>query len=206
MYKITSWYKSLVDAEKTCLKEQTIKKIHYKFKDGREMVEEYNLDTEVLLRRAWNVRGKTNFKGDGNWEVELGDPIPTRNPNVEIDSIIEAKNEPIVTRRNTRINLEWRIRNLPYPIETYSISVDNDKKCIIIRTSNKKYYKELRAIELERLNIPLVQNNITLHHQYNTLILSYKKPAELLEMERAWYKELQNVQPMTDVPNQCKTQ
>lgn len=92
MFKNTNWYKMLMSSEKTCLKEDKIKKIHYKFTDGKEMVEEYNLDTEVLLRRAWNVRGKTNFKSDGKWAVEVGDPIPE--PNVtETSNIIECKDQ-----------------------------------------------------------------------------------------------------------------
>lgn len=79
--------------------------------------------------------------------------------------------QPQLTRRNTRINLEWRIRNLPYPIETYSISANNDENCIIVRTSNKKYFKKLEVPELARLNIPLEQANIQANHQYNTLII-----------------------------------
>ncbi|KOB74943.1 hypothetical protein OBRU01_08267 [Operophtera brumata] len=178
MHKNTIWYRSLVDAEKTCLKEDKLKKIHYKFDDGREMVEEYNVDTQVMCRRAWKVTGKLG--GEGKWDVE-----------------------PTVTRRNTRVNLEWRIRNLPYPIETYSISANDDEKCIIVRTTNKKYFKRLQVPELLRLNIPLEQTNIQASHQYNTL---YKKPQQLLEMDKDWYEQLKHVKPVKDVPNDCKAQ
>lgn len=80
--------------------------------------------------------------------------------------------QPQLVRRNTRINLEWRIRNLPYPIETYSISAENDEKCIVVRTTNKKYFKKLQVPELTRINLPLEQANIQFIHKYNTLIIT----------------------------------
>ncbi|CAG9787852.1 unnamed protein product [Diatraea saccharalis] len=204
MYKNTSWYRALMDAEKSCLKEDKIKKLHYKFDDDKEMVEEYNVDTQVLLRRAWKVKRKLG--GEGQWSVEIGDPIPNDQSSIETVDIVESKDQPIVTRRNTRINLEWRIRNLPYPIETYSISANNNDKCITVRTTNKKYFKKLKVPELERLNIPLEQANISSTHQYQTLIIMYKKPTQLLEMEKDWYEELKKVKPIKDIPSDCKTQ
>lgn len=81
MFRNTIWYRSLLDAEKSCLKEDKLKKIHYKFQDDKEMVEEYNVDTQVLLRRAWKVKGKLG--GEGKWDVEIGDPIPDATPHIE---------------------------------------------------------------------------------------------------------------------------
>ncbi|XP_063826624.1 protein DPCD isoform X2 [Ostrinia nubilalis] len=204
MYKNTVWYRSLLDAEKSCLKEDKIKKIHYKFDDDKEMVEEYNVDTQVLLRRAWKLKGKLG--GDGKWVVEIGDPIPEPTQSIEMVDIVESKDQPIVSRRNTRVNLEWRIRNLPYPIETYSISANNDERCIVVRTTNKKYFKKLQVPELDRLGLKLEQANIQSSHQFHTLIIMYKKPQPLLEMEKEWYEELKKVKPIKDVPSDCKTQ
>lgn len=204
MYKNTIWFHSLLGAEKSCLKADKIKKVHYKFEDGKEMVEEYNADTQVLLRRAWKTKSKLG--GEGKWEVEIGDPIPDLSSNIDCGDIIECKDQPIVTRRNTRVNLEWRIRNLPYPIETYSISANNDEKCIVVRTTNKKYFKKLLVPELVRLNLPIEQANIQSTHQFNTLIIMYKKPQQLLSMEKEWFEELKSVKPVKDVPNDCKTQ
>ncbi|KAF9420036.1 hypothetical protein HW555_003630 [Spodoptera exigua] len=206
MFRNTIWYRSLLDAEKSCLKEDKLKKIHYKFQDDKEMVEEYNVDTQVLLRRAWKVKGKLG--GEGKWDVEIGDPIPDATPHIEGTGadIMESKDQPILTRRNTRINLEWRIRNLPYPIETYSVSANNDERCIVIRTTNKKYYKRLQVPELDRLNLPIEQANIQCSHSFNTLIIAYKKPQQLLDMDKEWYQELSKVKPIKDIPNDCKTQ
>jgi hypothetical protein len=36
------------------------------------MVEEYNRETGVLIRRAW--RKKNTLGGEGQWDVEIGDP------------------------------------------------------------------------------------------------------------------------------------
>ncbi|KAJ8723423.1 hypothetical protein PYW08_003335 [Mythimna loreyi] len=206
MFRNTIWYRSLLDAEKSCMKEDKLKKIHYKFQDEKEMVEEYNADTQVLLRRAWKVKGKLG--GAGKWEVEIGDPIPDATPQIEGSGadIMESKDQPILTRRNTRINLEWRIRNLPYPIDTYSVSANNEERCIIIRTTNKKYFKRLQVPELDRLNLPLEQANIQCTHSFNTLIITYKKPQQLLEMDKEWYQELSKVKPIKDIPSDCKTQ
>lgn len=96
MHKNTIWYKSLLNAEKTCLKEDKIKKIHYKFDDGKEMVEEYNVDTHVLLRRAWKMKGKLG--GEGKWAVEVGDPIPDATPIIDGLDISESKDQ--VNREN----------------------------------------------------------------------------------------------------------
>jgi hypothetical protein len=48
------------------------RKVHYRFSPAEEMVEEYNLETDVLIRRAW--RKKNSLGGEGQWEVEIGDP------------------------------------------------------------------------------------------------------------------------------------
>lgn len=92
MYKNTIWYQSLQAAEKSCLKEDKIKKIHYKFEDEREMVEEYNTDTQVLLRRAWKLKGK--FGVDEKWEVEVGDSIPNATTvNTDAADIMESQDQ-----------------------------------------------------------------------------------------------------------------
>lgn len=91
MYRNTIWFKSLLDAEKTSLKEDKIRKIHYKFEDDREMVEEYNVDTQVLLRRSWKSNGKLG--SEGKWDVEIGDPIPDGVQSVETSEIMECKDQ-----------------------------------------------------------------------------------------------------------------
>lgn len=88
--------------------------------------------------------------------------------------------QPILTKRITRINIEWRIRNLPYPLETYAVTVDATKKSIIVRTTNKKYFKEIPMPELTRCNIEPMQDQLKISHQHNTLIVTVRegKPRE----------------------------
>lgn len=78
----------------------------------------------------------------------------------------------MVTKRITRHNIEWRIRNLPYPINTYLISVDKAKTSIVIRTTNKKYFKEVHIPELSRCNLLPQQDALSIKHQHNTLIIT----------------------------------
>lgn len=56
--------------------QKNLKKVHYEFNKNEEMVEEYNLDTGVLTRRAW--KRKTNIGGEGDWEIEIGEPEPSQ--------------------------------------------------------------------------------------------------------------------------------
>lgn len=64
------------------------RKVHFKFSDGREMVEEYSLDTNVTLRRAWKVTKK--FGAQPKWETEIGDPDPTFAEQMENTGIVEC--------------------------------------------------------------------------------------------------------------------
>jgi len=174
-----SWFNVIQNARKTSIIEDGKRKVHFLMEDGKEMVEEYNMDTNVVVRRAW--KEKNNFGTDTGWTVEVGDP--ERKPNdIEIYGI-EERNAPFITRRITKTGLEWRIRNLSYPESVYSVTAENDGT-MTVRTSNKKYFKKIRIPDLERIGLKPTQQRISFHHQYNTLIISYKKPPQLLDMEK----------------------
>lgn len=79
------WLNYLRNAEKTSFITGKIRKVHYKFSDGAEMLEEYSMETGVLMRRAWKKKqdvlcmqrandnlNKTLF----NWDIELGELAP----------------------------------------------------------------------------------------------------------------------------------
>lgn len=169
--------------------------------DGKEMVEEYNMDTNVLVRRAW--KEKKDFTETAGWIVEVGDREPKLN-NIETFGIQESSSTPFITRRITKTALEWRIRNLPYPISVYSVTVENDAT-ITIRTSNKKYFTKLKVPDLERINMKPEQDRITYTHQYNTLIITYKKPPALLDLEKQILKEVLSLKATNDGEVQCPT-
>ena len=51
---------------------------------------------------------------------------------------------------------QWRIRNLPYPLSVYAVSVEDEK--IVLRTSNKKYFKKFALLDLTRIGIACIFN------------------------------------------------
>nr|CAH7729003.1 unnamed protein product [Callosobruchus chinensis]CAH7737247.1 unnamed protein product [Callosobruchus chinensis] len=153
----SDWFTRLQNADKSSIVSKDSKKIYYSFDNGEEMEEEYNLETNVLTRRAWMRKGE--LEGKGVWDIEIGDPQPQFAKEGE-ELIKESPNQPFVSRRITKLNLEWRIRNLVYPLNTYSVTVDNDGSdggCLVVRTTNKKYFKRLPVTDLNRLNLPLEQ-------------------------------------------------
>mmetsp|Transcript_7786 Transcript_7786/g.22245 ORF Transcript_7786/g.22245 Transcript_7786/m.22245 type:complete len:127 (+) Transcript_7786:1349-1729(+) len=112
----------------------TKKSVHTTFKDGSELVEEYDLKTDELLVRK--KRSKTKLGGEGKWEYLVGDaPVHF---NAEGSTIMESSSNPIFSRKDTDRHFQWRIRNLPYPSENYEISIDHSDNKIVVRTKNKK--------------------------------------------------------------------
>ncbi|KAK9885020.1 hypothetical protein WA026_009247 [Henosepilachna vigintioctopunctata] len=192
------WFKQLKEAKKYAILNKSMKKVHYQLKDGREIVEDYNLQTNVVTRRAWK---KDTIENQNIWDIELGDKDEIPNIQMETQLIKENLSQPIISKRNTRINLEWRIRNLPYPIEIYSVTCNKDKNSLIVRTSNKKYFKIIHLPELDRLCIPLKQESVTFSHKCNTLIITYKKPKKLLDFEKAVLKIAKDVEPIMTPTN-----
>ncbi|VDI27072.1 Hypothetical predicted protein [Mytilus galloprovincialis] len=66
------------------------------------------------------------------------------------------------------------------------VTVDEDKKNIVIRTTNKKYYKKFDIPDMLRAQIPLDQNSISVAHANNTLIVS-----DLMVFIRKFYMKLE---------------
>ncbi|XP_018323341.1 protein DPCD [Agrilus planipennis] len=195
------WITLLKNAKKTCISQNNLRKVHYELEDGQEMVEEYNMDTEVLTRRAW--RKKSKIKSNDEWDIEIGDPEPKLAENESL-IIQENSNQPFITKRITKKNIEWRIRNLSYPIETYNVTADSTKNKIIVSTSNKKYYKEISIPELKRVNLLPEQSSLCISHKFNTLIITYKKPNKFLELENIIFEEVKKLVPKNDGVGDCK--
>lgn len=81
------WLNYIKNAEKSSFITGKIRKIHYKFSDGAEMLEEYNMDTGVLMRRGWKKKndvlcmqpgGEDMNKTLFDWDIELGEVISTK--------------------------------------------------------------------------------------------------------------------------------
>ncbi|XP_029156929.1 protein DPCD [Nylanderia fulva] len=173
-----AWLKYIYNSKITVFVENGHRKVHSLFQNGAEMVEEYNLDTHVVMRRIW--KKKNSFGTDLGWTVEIGDPEPNEN-SMEI-GIRESSKAPFIIQRITKTALEWRIMNLPYPPYIYKVTVEKDDT-ITVRTTNRKYFKKIKILDLERIGLKPEQERLSFVHQYNTLIITYKKPAELLDVE-----------------------
>ncbi|XP_040461497.1 protein DPCD isoform X2 [Falco naumanni] len=133
---VPSWLERLRAASKTALVQDGKRKIHYLFEDGKEMAEEYDMKTSQLVSRKW--REKNTLGGSGKWQVEVGEPASPLLEALESELIKESSSNPVFVRKDTLSSFQWRIRNLPYPKEVYSVSVEQEQRCCVVRTTNKK--------------------------------------------------------------------
>ncbi|XP_051474473.1 protein DPCD isoform X3 [Apus apus] len=158
-------------------------KIHYLFEDGKEMAEEYNLKTGQLVSRKW--REKNTLGGSGKWQVEVGEPISPLLGALESELIKESSSNPVFMRKDTLSSFQWRIRNLPYPKEVYSVSVEKEQRCCVVRTTNKKYYKKFSIPDLDRYQLPLDAAALSFTHANNTLIITVSTRSQ----RRSWLQK-----------------
>ena len=107
--------------------------------------------------------------------------------------------------------MNWRIRNLPYPASVYSVTIDGNQ--IVVRTSNKKYFKRIRIPDLDNIKCELTPTRLSWSHRNNTLVIKYEKPPELLEQEEAARSERAHMTideqgnvSTSESPGECKQQ
>lgn len=165
------------------------KQLTSKFTDGSELIEEYDVVTDALLLRKRRTRNALG--GYSDWVIEVGTEAPSRN--LDRALIVEASGSPVVVRQDTKESYVVRIRNLPYPRDVFSVDVERQDGDavgkVVVRTSNKKYFKRLDIPDLERARIPLEASRLSFDVQHQTLIIQYKKPLSILAAEAAARKE-----------------
>lgn len=173
--------------QRMCVKADGRKKIHTTFPGGDEMVEEFDEKTDVLMLRKVRKAVPLGSK-EPEWVYEVGQaPESAFDPHSDLMKV--SNSNPIFLRKDTPEHFQWRIRNLAYPADVYSVTVDHDKQEIVVRTSNKKYYKRIGIPDLARLNLKLQENSLSWKHQHNTLIISYTRPREVVLQEQKALKE-----------------
>lgn len=107
------------------------------FPDGTEVVEEFDLNTHDLMLRRVKAPSRV---GEGTWVYEVGEEVKRG----EVEAVISpaAVNvsviQPVFFRKDNRGEFQWRVRNLPYTSDVFSVSADSATGKITIRTSNKK--------------------------------------------------------------------
>ena len=154
------------------------KKVHFVYPDKTELVEEYDINTFELLIRKWK---KHKDYGKEEWIFEIGEPTPTFNPEADLLAPSTAtvrknllKIKPMLVRKDTETQFQWRIRNLTWPKAVYLVEVDLTKQEIVIKTTNKKYYKRIAIPDMQRSGIGIDAKNLSWMYQNNTLIVSVK--------------------------------
>ena len=128
-------------------------------------------------------REKSTLGGLKDWEFLVGEPVKVFNP--EKDMLAESSANPVFLRKDTENCCCWRIRNLPYPAEVYSVNIDDEKQDIVVRTSNKKYYKRIQVSDVVNRGEKLTVPRLRWRHEHNTLIIEYTKSEEHLAAEQA---------------------
>jgi len=172
--------------KRLCMRSDGRKKIHTTFPDGEEMVEEYDERTDVLMLRK--VRKAAVLGKEAEWVFEVGQ-APEAAFDPHSDFLRASTSNPIFLRKDTPEHFQWRIRNLSYPVNVYSVTVDHEKQHIVVRTSNKKYFKRIDVPDLARLGLKLDDAKLSWKHQHNTLIISYARPPEVAAEEQKALQE-----------------
>merc|ERR1719456_404838 len=144
--------------KKVCVRGDGRKKVHTTNPDGSEIVEEFDERTDVLLLRK--SRKPSKLGKEGEWVFEVGQaPEATFDPHSDL--MRASTSNPIFMRKDTPEHFQWRIRNLPYPASVYSVAVDHEKQDVVVRTSNKKYYKRIAVPDLRRVGLVLKDDLLT---------------------------------------------
>jgi hypothetical protein len=153
---------------RTCVIAGGVRRLHSTYPDGTEIVEEFNISTHELLNRKVKHLSKL---GEGKWEWEVGEG-PRQESEIKQSGENVMKNQPIFLRKDTLQEFQWRVRNLPYPPSTYSVTGDGQTGKITIRTTNKKYFKVFSVPDLARVRAHLDPGLIRWGHEFNTLVIS----------------------------------
>ncbi|KAL4441370.1 hypothetical protein ABPG74_013665 [Tetrahymena malaccensis] len=162
--------------------------LQYTFPDKTEMVEEYDMKSHELLMRK--IKKVSNFK-EAKWEYEIGEaPL---NPNQQEQLLKATSANPIFLRKDTDRDFQFRIRNLPYPEEVYQIEVDEEKQQLVVRTTNKKYFKRIDVPDMARYNLKLEKGKPTFSYKNSTLLISYPKPDPILLRESERRKQFEKL-------------
>lgn len=198
---MANWVETLNSARKTSMIQDGRRKIHYTFSDDRELVEEYDIKSNEIVIRKW--RKKTTLGESTKFDYEIGEPEKFgASLALGVEHMAESSSNPVFFRQDTKKAFQWRIRNLLYPLNVYDVKVEGDT--IVVRTSNKKYFKKFQIPDMQRENIPLEESDLTFAHANNTLIIQYKKPKQILDNHEVIVSELKKMKLSGDGDVDCK--
>jgi len=164
------------------------------------MVEEWDVASRCLLSRRWKAPGALGG-ADGAWAYEIGESKAAaalanapKAPSAAsggssgggggggggFTMSVSRSNPRFCTPRDTPRTWEWRVERLPYAMPTYSVTVDTARDDLVLRTSNKKYFKRWHVPALRRAGLALAEGQVALRHDAGraggTLFVAYTKP------------------------------
>lgn len=191
------------------------------YNDGSEEYEEYDVVTDELLLRKRHQ--KNSFGAWSDWVVEVGQDASKNSKNLHQNLIVESSSSPILVVQDTKESHVFRIRNFPYSKETVLVTIEKsspdcsstniassgslEREEIVVRTSNKKYFKRMEIPLLKRMGIALDPANLSYEVKLNTLVITYKKPLAVLVTEEALRKERLSIPAQRNDENQgCPAQ
>jgi hypothetical protein len=164
------------------------RKVRALFTDGLEVIEEYDVITDDLLLRK--SRRPTVTGGEGEWVVEVGtDERASRAFNADLDLLRESSSAPVLSRKDSDTEIEFRIRNLPYTKDVFSVTIDEQANALVVRTTNKKYFKRIEVPDMTRAGLRLDAANLSWDFKLNTLVITYRKHVAMRVVEAQEKKE-----------------
>jgi hypothetical protein len=184
------------------------RKVTSRFTDNTEMVEEFDVITDELLVRKTRRQLPTGSWSDWVFEVGTDDRV-TRGFNPDLDLLRETATAPQFSRKDGDAEITFRVRNLPYPRDVFSVTIDDAAQVIVIRTTNKKYFKRIEIPDMQRAGLKLDPANLSWEHKMNTLIVTYKKHMSMRVVEAQEKKErasMKSARVKDDGEPQCAQQ
>uniref|UniRef100_A0A7S2U4T5 Protein DPCD n=1 Tax=Lotharella oceanica TaxID=641309 RepID=A0A7S2U4T5_9EUKA len=172
----------------TCVTIGGRRKHHTSWEDGSEMVEEYDVSSNRLVLRK--MRNKSALGKLSEWRVVLGEP-EKKAFNPRSDLIASSTKNPVFIQQDTPTHFMWRIRNIPYERSVYRLTIDSDRQQIVLRTTNKKYFKRISVPQLQSVGDKLSSDPslLTYTHDNDTLIIQYKKSPKVIQAEADYAKK-----------------
>jgi hypothetical protein len=163
------------------------KRVHTTWPDGQEFVEEFSAQTEELLVRRWKAAASALGKAP-SWEYEIGEAPAVVGASAGGSALgggfrVSSSRNPAFLCRDSPDCFVWRVRNVPYAEEVYQLAVDHEKQQILLRTSNKKYFKRWDIPTLKRLGLGLDMSRLSYSHSGTTLVIKYEKDDTVLVYE-----------------------
>jgi hypothetical protein len=141
---------------------------------------------ELLVRR---LKRPAEIK-ETKWEYEVGEAPPRDEKDKEL---MASSLNPLFLRKDTPKAFQFRIRNLPYPEDVYSVEVDPERQQVVVRTSNKKYFKRIDIPDMRRAGAKLDPAALSFSYGSNTLVVSYEKPVIVLKREADLRREFEKL-------------